>query len=68
MRKRYDYSIARNLTIITGVLFGSQFFIEISGIMSRKPEFYWIIDVCGGLFFMSVIYSFVLILLNSRQG
>jgi len=66
MKRRYSYFIARQFSIITGIVFISQLFLEISGIITRKPGLEWIIYACGGAFFVSIIYSIILIALNSR--
>jgi len=66
--KRYEYSIARSLNVITGIIFFSQLFMEVSGIIKRKPGFEWVIYACGGAFLMALIYAAVLILLNARHN
>jgi len=65
--KRYEYSIARSLNVITGIIFFSQLFVEVSGIIKRKPGFEWVIYACGVAFLLSIIYAAVLILLNARN-
>ena len=65
--KRHDYSTARNLNIITGVVFFSQFASEVNGFIIRKPGFEWVVYACGGAFLLSIIYSMVLILLNVKN-
>jgi len=67
IKKRYAYFVARQLTIITGVVFVSQLILEISGLITRKPDFGWIIYACAGAFILSIFYSIVLILLNVRH-
>jgi len=62
--KRYEYSIARSLNVITGIIFLSQLFMEVS----RKPGFEWVIYACGGAFLMALIYAAVLVLLNARHN
>jgi len=64
--KKYNYSIARSLNIITGVVFFSQLILEVSD-LARKPGFEWVIYACGGAFLLSIIYSIVLILLNVKN-
>jgi len=66
--KRYNYSIARNFSVFTGIIFFSQLFMEVSGIIKRKPGFEWVIYACGGAFLLSIIYAAVLILLNARHN
>ena len=66
IKKRYDYLVARQLTIITGVVFVSQLIWEMGG-FTRKPGFGWVIYACAGAFVLSIFYSIVLILLNVRH-
>ena len=66
MKKRYSYLIARQLTVTTGIVFISQLILEMSGLITRKPGLEWVIYACGGAFFVSVIYSAILIVLNIR--
>lgn len=63
MKKRYDYGLARNLIIITGIIYITQF---IFGIFNRKPGFEFSIYIYGAAFLLSLIYGFILIILNSR--
>jgi hypothetical protein len=64
MKKRYNYYLARNLIVITGILFLIQLIFEFIG--NRKPDFEWVIYVCGAAFLLSLIYSLILIILNTR--
>jgi len=66
--KRFDYSMARSFNIITGVVFASQLFLEMTGIVKHKTGFGWIVCACGGAFLLSIIYSIVLVLLNARHN
>ena len=64
--KRYSYLIVRQLNIIFGIMFFTQLPIEFLGI--RKPGFQWVIYVIGAAFLLSIIYSILLILLNTRHN
>jgi len=65
--KKHDYSLYRSLNIITGVVFFSQLILEVSGLITRKPSFEWVVPACGGAFLLSIVYLFVLILLNAKN-
>lgn len=65
--KRYDYFWARASIQITGIVFVSQLITELSGIAVREPGFEWVIYACGVAFFAAILYSFILILLNTRN-
>ena len=64
--KTYSYSIARNLNVLTGIIFFSQFIVEVGGIITRKPGFEWVLFACGGAFLLSIFYSLILVLLNAK--
>lgn len=65
--KKYDYFWARAFIQITGVVFISQLIIELSGIAVRKSGFEWVVYACGAAFFAAILYSFTLVLLNTRN-
>jgi hypothetical protein len=63
--KLLDYFWARALVTITGIVFLSQLIIEISGPVTRKPGFEWVIYVCGAAFGAAMLYAIALVLLNA---
>lgn len=63
--KKYDYDLARTLTLFTGIIFFSQFLIEVSGTIVRQEGYEWIVPVTGILFLISMLYSLTLIVLNA---
>ena len=65
--KRYNYSIALSLNCFTGVIFILQFILEFGGLINRKPGYELVVPICGVAFLLSIIYSFVSILLNAKN-
>lgn len=61
--KRFDYFWPQILVKISGITFLSQMIVYLSG--SRTSEFEWVIYVCGAVFFLSVLYALVAVVLNS---
>jgi hypothetical protein len=64
--KKHSYGLARSLTSITGVIFISQGVLDLVGIVDRKPGFELLVPVCGAAFAGAVIYSLVLLALNTN--
>jgi hypothetical protein len=62
--KKIDYFWPRTFLQITGIVFLSQLFMEILGL---RIEFDWVIYVCAITFFISLVYAFLVIILNSRR-
>jgi len=65
MKNAYDYFWAKMLTRFTIVVFFSQLFLEVTGIITRDDGYEWVIYVCGAAFLASVFYSLTLIILNA---
>lgn len=63
--KRIDYYWPRAAVKITGIVFLSQIVMEVSGIASRKPEFWWVIYACTAAFAASIAWSVLAVLINT---
>ena len=61
MKKRYNYFFASAATQITGIVFLSQFVLEASGVIQRKPGWEWVVPAFGAAFFAAFIWTVVLI-------
>lgn len=63
--KRYDYYTSRQLVNMTGVIFWSQVILQVLGIIERKPEFDFILPLCGIIWIASIVYAITLVVLNA---
>jgi len=64
---KYNYYLSRQLVTITSIVFLSQLFIEVTGVVERKPEFEFILPACAILWIISISYALSLIILNARK-
>jgi len=65
--KKYNDKVSKALAEITGFLFFSQLIMEVAGVAVRKSGFEYTLHVCLGMFVASIIYSLIIILLNSGK-
>lgn len=64
--KKYDYTLARILFKLTGIIFITQLLLEVSGIIVRKQGYEWVLPACGIALLLATAYAGILVLLNSR--
>ena len=60
---KVSYTLASALVQITGIVLATQLAIELIAV--RKPEYWYVIPVCGTLFGLSVIYAIILVVYNA---
>lgn len=61
--KKVSYKSARSFVEITGIMLGTHLVLELIAV--RKPEYWYILPVCGTLFGLSVIYAIILMIYNA---
>ena len=61
----HSYTIARGMVKLTGIIFITQLIIEVSGVAVRREAFEYVTHIFGALFFASIAYSVVLIVLSA---
>ena len=64
--KRLDYFWPKAATKVTGIVFISQGLTEIIGI--RKPEFEWVLPMCGLLFIASILWTLYALVMNAIRA
>lgn len=64
--KRIDYFWPRAATKITGIVFISQVLTEIIGF--RKPEFDWVLPMCGLLFMSAIVWTLYAVVVNAIRA
>jgi hypothetical protein len=64
--KRIDYFFPRAAVQITGVIFLVQVLTEFVG--NRKPGFEWVLQICGGAFLASLIWTLFAVVLNAIRA
>jgi uncharacterized YccA/Bax inhibitor family protein len=64
--KRASYIPANAALQITGIVFFSQLLLEMTGVIQRKPEYWWIVPAAGAAFGVAVLYSIAVVIWNAR--
>jgi len=64
--KRIDYFWPRAALKITGIVFISQILIDVLGF--RKPEFYWVLPMCGLLFMAAIVWTLYAVVINAIRA
>lgn len=63
--KRLSYVTARNLVAITGSALIFQLVVEVSGVATRKPEFWWVVPALAAAFGLCVLYTLTAVVWNA---
>jgi hypothetical protein len=66
--KRIDYFWPRTLVQLTAVVFWLQLTMEMSGVITRKPGYGWVLYACAGAFVASVLYFLAAMVLNAWRA